>query len=263
MMVERGWSMAAGLFAILMAGCGASSGAPPVTAAEALPAVDDDAPAPPEEGVDDRTAAVPDRSSDRPEEEELPTTCAEDVPNDGKMCVVGAAYAKKLCAAVYPEVALTMFAKGTPWTRAYLRGEVEAWNASGGLTHRAQLAYQEEVIVLSRRAPPTGGVMMVGAAATYDVLRWDGSCVSIEQGEMTTRKPASPKPAEVAFRRLDESARRALLESPKVKGRYEALDKACSASDEASCEKASHALSVAIAEHVRGGAALPAPPRRP
>src|SRR6266850_2537536 len=72
---------------------------------------------------------------------------------DTKTCLPPPAFAKKLCGGIYPEVALGLFVKGTPWTRVWLAGDVDAWNASGGLTHRAKLVFDEEVVVLSKHAP--------------------------------------------------------------------------------------------------------------
>jgi hypothetical protein len=199
----------------------------------------------------------------------LPTTCgAEATIKDAKLCLPQAAYAKKLCTSTYPEVALGLFGKGTPWTRVYLAGDVEAWNASGGRTHRAKLAFDEEVIVLGKHgAGAGGGIVMTGAQSSYDVLRWDGSCVSVMEGELTTRRPPAPKPADVPFSRLEESTRHALLATPKVKSTHEALFKACtsvsSPAEKKACEKADKAFSLAIVEAVRAGAPLPAPARRP
>ncbi len=198
----------------------------------------------------------------------LPTACgAEATLKDAKLCMPAPAYAKKLCTATYPEVALGLFGKGTPWTRIYLSGDVEAWNASGGRTHRTKLAFDEEIIVLAKHGAGGGGIMMTGAQASYDVLRWDGSCVSVMEGEITTRRPPAPKPAEVQFSRLEESTRHALLASPKVKATHEALFKACTsvscASEKKACEKADKAFSSAIVDAVRNGAALPSPARRP
>jgi hypothetical protein len=197
----------------------------------------------------------------------LPTTCgAEATIKDAKLCLPAPAYAKKLCTATYPEVALGLFGKGTPWTRIYLAGDVEAWNASGGRAQRAKLAFDEEVIVLGKHGAG-GGIMMTGAQASYDVLRWDGSCVSVMEGEITTRRPPAPKPAEIQFSRLEESTRHALLASPRVKSTHDALFKACtsvsSPVEKKSCEKADKAFASAIVDAVRSGAALPAPGRRP
>lgn len=205
----------------------------------------------------------------KPEPEPLPTACeSEQSLKDAKACLPPAAFAKKLCGGIYPEVALGMFAKGTPWTRVWLAGDVEAWNASGGLTHRARLAFDEEVIVLSRHgAASMGGIVMTGAQASFDVLRWDGSCVSVMEGELTTRRPPAPKPAPVPWSRLEETTRRALLASPKVKSTLATFDKACSsvesAAEKKACEKAEKAFRQAVVDYVRGGATLPAPSRRP
>lgn len=201
----------------------------------------------------------------------LPTSCTTGDSGglkDMKLCLPEASYAKKLCSGVYPEVALRLFAKGTPWSRVYLAGDVEAWNASGGLTSRTKLAFDEEVIVLGKHgAASMGGVVMTGAQASYDVLRWDGSCVSVMEGEITTKKPPAPKPAEVKWSRLEETTRRALLAQPKVKAAYDAIGKACgsvsTSAEKKGCEKADRAFTSAIVEAVRGGAALPAPARRP
>lgn len=212
-------------------------------------------------------------ASEAPKSEEpapLPTTCgAEATIKDAKLCIPEQVFAKKLCSGTYPEVALGLFGKGTPWSRVYLAGDVEAWNASGGRTHRAKLAFDEEVIVLGKHSTGTGGgIVMTGAQASYDVLRWDGTCVSVMDGELTTRRPPAPKPADVPWSRLEESTRHALLAAPKVKATHEALFKACtsvsSPAEKKSCEKADKALSLAIVDAVRAGTApLPAPARRP
>jgi hypothetical protein len=215
-------------------------------------------------------AAEPKLDDAKPEEPApLPTTCgAEATIKDAKLCLPHASFAKKLCTGSYPEVALGLFGKGTPWTRVYLAGDVEAWNASGGRTHRAKLAFDEEVIVLGKHGAGAGaGIVMTGAQASYDVLRWDGSCVSVMEGELTTRRPPAPKPADVVFSRLEESTRHALLAAPKVKATHEALFKACtsvaSPAEKKSCEKADKAFSLAIVDAVRAGASLPSPARRP
>jgi hypothetical protein len=201
----------------------------------------------------------------------LPSECgAEGTLKDSKLCMPERVYAKKLCSGAYPDVALALFSKGTPFTRVYLAGDVDAWNASGGRTHRAKLAFDEEVLVLAKNgAAATGGIVMTGAQASYDVLRWDGTCVSVMDGELTTKRPPAPKPADVSFTRLEETTRHALLEAPKVKASHTALGKACvisataTTADRKACDKADKAFTLAIVESVRAGASLPAPGRRP
>lgn len=200
-----------------------------------------------------------------PQAEPIPAACeGESTIKDAKLCVAPKAFTKKLCAGIYPEVALSLFAKGTPWTRLWLAGDVEAWNASGGLTHRTKLAFDEEVIVLSKHgAAQAGGIVMTGAMASYDVVRLDGTCVSVMEGELTTRRPPAPKPAMVPWSRLEEPTRHALLASPKVKSTHDAFEKACTMGDKKACEKAERVFSQAVLDHVRSGATLPEPARRP
>ncbi len=269
-----GLVVVAGLVALTSVACAAAP-AGPVRVAEANASVASDASAASSRGTTlalgiGGAAAEESRGDDAKAEEPgpLPTTCgAEATIKDAKLCMPAPAYAKKLCTATYPEVALGLFGKGTPWTRIYLAGDVEAWNASGGRTHRTKLAFDEEIIVLAKHGANGGGIMMTGAQASYDVLRWDGSCVSVMEGEITTRRPPAPKPAEIQFSRLEESTRHALLASPKVKATHEALFKACTsvscASEKKACEKADKAFGNAIVDAIRSGAALPAPGRRP
>lgn len=213
--------------------------------------------------------AHPEAKSDPAEEESpIPTACAaEGSIKDAKACLPPAPFAKKLCGGSYPEVALGLFGKGTPWTRVWLAGDVDAWNASGGgLTHRAKLAFDEEVIVLSRHgAASMGGIVMTGAQASFEVLRSDGTCVSVMEGEITTKRPPAPKPASVPWTRLEEGTRKALLATPKVKSSLDALAKACAnaTTDKKACDKADRVFSAAVFEAVRSGANLPVPGRRP
>jgi hypothetical protein len=192
---------------------------------------------------------------------EMPAAC-EGGP-DAKTCMPPAAFAQKLCNAEYPEVALSMFGKGTQWTRGYVLHDLHAWNVSGGRAHRTKVAGDEEVILLAKRDPNRGGIVMVGVPPTYDVLRWDGSCVSIEGNEFSLKKPSSPKAASVAWDKLEDKTREALLESGKIRAARNALDKACGASASAGgtvkCDNADRAFSRTLIESVRQGIAMPVP----
>jgi hypothetical protein len=254
--------VASGLLALGVVACTTPANPPRVAQADTT-----------EEASDAPTSAAPRLAAaiaDAPpaaknDAEPTPTACAGEATIKGaKTCLPPSGYVKKLCGAVYPDVALSLFGKGTPWTRLWLSGDVEAWNASGGLTTRTKLAFDEELIVLARHAS-TGGIVQTGSAASYDVLRWDGSCVSVQEGEITTRKPPAPKAAAVPWQRLDDGTRRALFTSAKVKASHEGMTKACgeAGDDKKPCEKAERAFAQAVAEHVRGGASLPTPARRP
>jgi hypothetical protein len=204
-------------------------------------------------------------AADAVQAEAMPASCeSEGQIKNAKLCIVPKTFAKKLCSGTYPEIALSMFAKGTPWTRLWLAGDVEAWNASGGRTARTKLSFDEEVVVLAKHgAAQNGGIVMTGAMASYDVLRFDGSCVSVLEGELTTARPPVPKPAFVPWNRLEEATRHALLSSPKVKASEATFEKACNMGDKKACDKAERAFTQAVLEHVRSGAALPEPSRRP
>lgn len=250
------------LFAV---GCAASASAP-LSAVGTTTTTSGDAPiAPVAPVVAVAASEAPVALAAEPEPEPVPATCAtEQSFKDGKACLLPGDFVKKLCSASYPDVTLSLFAKGTPWTRAWLAGDVEAWSASGGFTSRANLAFDEEVIVLARHAAPSvGGIVMQGAAANFDVLRWDGSCVSVQEGELTAKRPPAPKPATMRWNRFEEPTKRALLTSTKVKSSRDAFEKACSG-DKNACERAEKDVAVAVANTVRAGATpLPAPTRRP
>ncbi len=125
---------------------------------------------------------------------ELPTACAE---GDDKICMPPKAFVKRLCAGFFPDAALIMFKKGTPWTRGYLRLNVEAWNASGGMSSSDKLVFDEEVLLVAHRSADTGGMTVSGASGSYDVLRWDGTCASLMGEEVTTKLAPAPKHAKI------------------------------------------------------------------
>src|SRR5262245_22570753 len=133
----------------------------------------------------------------------IPSECAK---KDEEVCLPDPKFAKRVCAANYPSVALALFANGTPWTRAFLRGKTEAWNASGGASENVQLEFDEEVLVLVRRKAGPNQIQ-VGSGSGYDVIRWDGTCVSLEGPELTFKRPPAPKTARVEFKSLDEKTK--------------------------------------------------------
>lgn len=249
------------VFAVLSltaVGCAARPPAPPVAPEAAAPSVEVAAP---------QEAPAPTPSPVAAEAEpallDIPTTCT----TSGDYCLPDGEFVKRLCTATYPDVALSLFAKDKPFSRMYLRGDVEAWNASGGRTHKMRLAFDEEVLVLRRRsAEGKGGIMMVGASATYDVLRWDGSCVSVMEGEITKAKPPAAKRPTIPWTRLEERTKDALLASPRIKAMQTRMVKECAQPGpkaQAACEKADAAFTAAIADFVRTNGGLPTPSRRP
>lgn len=244
------------LSALLLApACG---GAPPPDAAVAASEASASATAP---RAPAHEAAAPAEGGASPHT--LPTACAE----AGDVCSPPAAFVKRLCADVYPDVALTMFAKGSPWTRGYLTRNVKAWNASGGASSDDELAFDEEVLVLTRREPPKGGMVVSGAGGGYDVLRWDGTCSSLASEELTLKPPPKAKNAKVVWKELDRAVRDALTADAHLAEVYAAWRKECKGvtlgdvTDK--CVKADTRLAASVVDYVRKGGTLPAPTKIP
>lgn len=192
----------------------------------------------------------------------VPSTCT---PSEGA-CVPDASFVKRLCAGSFPDVALVLFAKDTPFSRMYLRADVDGWNADGGASARARLLFDEEVLVLKRRAAKATGIV-VGAGGGYLVLRWDGNCYTLDDNELSTKRPPTPKHASIPWRFYSEPTKNALLQSPKVLAAYQRRGRECKGAmtGEVSrpCEQADAALSAAVVAEIRAGAAIPTPERLP
>jgi len=192
----------------------------------------------------------------------IPTEC---VMKDG-ICTVGAAFAKRLCQSTYQNVALVLFAKGTPWQRAYLTRKTDAWNAEGGASVEGFVDFDEEVLILESRQPPKGG-MVVSGAGGYQALRWDGSCVTLQSEEVTMTRPPHPKHPRIEWRWLDESMKTALRKDPDVDAAYLAQRKECkgvSTGDVSKkCVTLDGKLVDAIIEHVESGGELATPEQIP
>jgi hypothetical protein len=194
----------------------------------------------------------------------MPTKCEE----QGEMCMPPKNFVKKLCQGDYPSVAAAMFQAGTPWTRAYLVHPVEAWNASGGGSSREKLATDEEVLILRHRSVDLpAGMSVSGASGGFDALRWDGMCVTLEQGHVVFDPPRKPKNARVIWARLDLGIRDALKKDPEVLDAYIEHKKECKGVTmgqvSKACEKLDADFSVLIATHIREKGGLPAPAKLP
>jgi hypothetical protein len=166
----------------------------------------------------------------------------------------------RICKVQSTDVALAMLRKGTPWTRAYLRGNTEAWNAADGGSSRYRMMLDEEVLIMRKRA---ASAMMVGQGAGFDVIRWDGACVSLSEGELTMQKPPKPRATHIAWKELSGPTRDALSADSKVGAAYDKRRKECKGATSgdvtAACEKLDRALGEAIHEFVRNGGEIPTP----
>lgn len=189
----------------------------------------------------------------------FPVACDADAKKS-ELCVPSASLVDRLCRAASTDAALAMFGKDTPWVRAFLTRDTEAWNAGGGSSVKGKLAFDEEVILLRKRE---GSSMIVGQGASYDVLRWDGSCASLAQEEVTMKRPPKSKNGPVAWREIGQKTRDAILADAKLAPLFEKRRKECkgvtTGDVSAACVKADAVLSTAIVDAVRLGLALPPP----
>lgn len=211
-------------------------------------------------------------ASEAASEPDAPAAASSGVPKEcakkGTTCVPPKKFVEKLCAASFPGVALYLFAGDSPWTRGYLRGKTKAWNASGGASdNESWLEFDEEVLVLAERKADLGGMQVSGAGASYDALRWDGSCVTLSSEEMTLDKPPSPKNSRVDWRFLDDNVQEALRTESAVNEAYQVRRKECKGATSGDvslkCVKADEKLSAAVVKAIRGGMKLPEPTKVP
>lgn len=248
------------LFAALFLGCGPST---PAAKDPVPPDGETSTSAPPAE-TSTPEAKDPTPAADAPVA--LPTGCAN--PGE-KVCVMPADFAKKLCNGFFPDLALYMFSPSSPWTRAYvnLKKETDAWNSRNGPASDAKLTYDEEVLIVSEQKPDLKGMTVSGAGASYDFLRWDGTCASLTAAEMTFNKPPKPKTPPIPWRTLEDPTKEALQKDEKFAKLATERRKECkgatmgSVSDK--CEKADLLLNNAVVDSVRKGVELPKPQKLP
>jgi hypothetical protein len=227
-------------------------------------------PAAPDE-VASEAGASEDSVDEAASDEEAPAESAglpRECKKKGSTCVPPKRFVQELCSGSFPGVTLYLFGDGSPWTRGYLRGKTKAWNASGGASdNESWLEFDEEVLVLAERKADLGGMQVSGAGASYDALRWDGSCVTLSAEEMTLDRPPSPKNSKVDWRYLDDNVQEALREDSSVNDAYLARRKECKGATSGEvtmkCVKADEKLSAAVVKAVRGGAKLPEPTKVP
>jgi hypothetical protein len=221
-------------------GGGAASQPPPAAPASAEPTAPPPTP-----------AAAP---APGPPPAAVPTACADPAAS---VCTPSGAFVERLCAKARQDYALALFSKDTPFTRLYLRGNMD------------ELVLDEEVLALRFRAPQKGGMVVGSGNGSYEVLRWDGSCSTGVEAEMISRsRPAQPKTALIRWHRIADRIQDALVaSSDAVKKAHSKRGKECqgamSGDVSATCERADRALAAAIVDYVRGHGGLPEPDALP
>jgi hypothetical protein len=227
----------------------------------------DDAAAP--DTVDTESGGASDASGDggdgaSAKKNGLPNEC---VKRDGDVCLPPNKFVAQLCGYNYPTVAVAMFGQGTPWTRAYVTHETEAVNASGGGSSGDMLKIDEEVLVLRHRGPSQpGGIQVSGADGSYDVLRWDGGCVTLHPSELRFDPPnGAPRTARIVWGEIEYDIREKLKENETIYQTYVKHKRACKGQSfgqvSKKCVDADEELGLVIAEYIRSNG-IPAPPKK-
>jgi hypothetical protein len=201
-----------------------------------------------------------------PEEDskQIPTECSK---LSKETCVPAGKWVSRLCSDVYADVAIFMFQSGSPWQRMYLTRETDAVNASGGASVVGKLAFDEEVLVLRHRVAGADDIQVGTGSGSYDALRWDGSCVSLEGEEVTSNAPPRAKTSRIEWRWLGEDMQQALRKDSTVDETYVARKKECKGvtmgSVSKKCEQLDGKLIQITADYVRGASGLPQPQHQP
>jgi hypothetical protein len=195
----------------------------------------------------------------------IPKRCARGKKYEGQ-CVPPPGWVKRLCDDVYPDVALHMFAPGTPWQRLYMVARAEPFNASGGASLLGdKLEPGEEVIALRRR--DNRGDLQVGDNAGYDVLRWNGACATIHDGDFAEDRPGRIVQSKLEWRRLGLPLRQQLEAQPAIAAAYEARRKSCRGQHmgvvSGDCETNDRLLMEEVVRYVQSGAKLPPAAKMP
>jgi hypothetical protein len=186
----------------------------------------------------------------------LPDQCADD--NAAGICGTPEAFARQICGgSPKPDVALRLYAKGSPWTRGYLRRNTEAWY-TGRRSAKVSLKLQEEVVVL-RHPGPKGGIVINGGDTPFDVMRLDGACATLGPDEVSLRRPDAPNHAPVPWRQLDPQVREALLADPSVAKASAIHDEACGEREGKACGWAKTRLTGAVLRFLARGGKVPMP----
>jgi hypothetical protein len=203
------------------------------------------------------------RADDVEEEAIVPARCPD---RKRTRCLPPEDWVQKLCDDVYPDVALHMFGPETPWHRFYMVANAEPFNASGGMSLMGEkLRRGEEVIALRRRRAKDG--IAVSDTSGYDVLRWNGACASIHDGDYTLRRPDNVLHSRIEWRDLGLPVRKALEQQPRIRESNEGRRKHCRGvgfrrvTEE--CEDYDRRLIDEIVEYVRNGGELAEPAKAP
>jgi hypothetical protein len=154
--------------------------------------------------------------------------------------------------------------RGQPWTRRFVRvEEAHAVNAITGRQGESMLLFGEEVLVLRYRTGILRGDMQVSGMEGYEVLRWDGTCATLAEGELVAWVPPKQvRHSVLSWRDLGTDYRRALLRDEQIAAAERAHRDECHGARlgrSPSCVKAAESLNGAVEAAVHAGIDLPVP----
>jgi hypothetical protein len=213
----------------------------------------------------EKKSAKPDMAEAPAAHGSLPKRCARGRHHE---CVPPPGWVKRLCDDVYPDVALHMFMPGTPWKRLYMLARAEPFNASGGSSLLGdKLERGEEVIALKRRSENDGEIQVGDNNAGYDILRWNGACATIHDGDYAENRPSHIVQSKVEWRRLGVPLRQHLEAQPAIAAAYEARRKSCHGFSmgrvSGDCEANDKLLMDEVVRYIQSGPELPQASRMP
>jgi hypothetical protein len=192
----------------------------------------------------------------------VPTKCFK----AGSVCSPDPKFVKRLCNGKFPSLGLYLFSNPA-WTRGYLTRRTQAWNASGGASDSGWVEFDEEVLILYARVADAGGMQVSGAGGSYDALRWDGSCITLQSEEVTMSKAPAPKYPSIDFRYLDDDTQEALRKDDKVNKAWQTRRSECKGATSGDvslkCVKADDNLTKTVVGFVRSGGSIPEPKKLP
>jgi len=123
------------------------------------------------------------------------------------------------------------------------------------------LTFGEEIIILRYKTGATEGGMQVSGTERYEVLRWDGSCASLQEGEFVETVPKQQlRYIAPTWQRLGDKYRAALMQSSAVAEAEETRKADCKGlglGRPPKCHKAMEDLNRVVAEVVHDGFELP------
>jgi hypothetical protein len=121
-------------------------------------------------------------------------------------------------------------------------------------------------LLTSPNAGSSAGIQVSGAE-DVDVLRWNGTCVTVRRSELVTYVPGQPKNAPIIWKYLGNDLQQSLLTKRSIEDARRVQRKQCRSSSARNmtkpCEKATSALGAVITVELRQGLTLAEPSKLP